>query len=50
VNRAVADDRTPAGPARATQRNWLSDATQAIRGLVPKPSIPVSHSSSTGAR
>ena len=50
VNRAVADERTPTDPGRAAQRNWLSDAAQTIRGLVPKPSIPVSHGSSTGAR
>jgi hypothetical protein len=29
-------------------RNWLSEAAQAVRGLVPKPSIPVSPSSSSG--
>jgi len=50
VNRAVADDRTPSAPGRAAQRNWLSEAAQTIRGLVPKPTLPVSHGSSTGAR
>jgi hypothetical protein len=50
VNRAVAEERTPAEPGRAAPRNWLSDAALAIRGLVPKPSIPVSHGPSTGAR
>ena len=50
VNRAVADQRTPAVQGRVEQRSWLSDAAQAIRGLVPKPSIPVSHGSSPGAR
>ena len=33
-----------------THRGWLAEAAQAIRGLVPKPGIPVSQSSSTGAR
>lgn len=50
VNRAVADQRTPAAHEHAVQRNWLSEAAQTIRGLVPKPDIPVSHGSSTGAR
>jgi hypothetical protein len=50
VNRSVADERTSPVQPRTSQRTWLSDAAQAIRGLVPKPSIPVSHSSSTGAR
>jgi hypothetical protein len=50
VNRAVADERASPEQARVTQRNWINDAAQAIRGIVPKPSIPVSHSSSTGAR
>lgn len=50
VNGAVADERTPAVKGRASQRNWLSEAAQAVRGLVPKPSIPVSHGPSTGAR
>jgi hypothetical protein len=50
VNRAVAEQRTPPVQAHVTQRSWLSDAAQAIRGMVPKPSIPVSHGSSTGAR
>ena len=34
----------------AAPRGWLAEAAQAIRGLVPKPTIPVSQSSSTGAR
>ena len=61
VNRAVADQRTPPmqtrrpggpvlrgrGPAREWfPRNWLSELAQALRGLVPKPAIPVSHGSS----
>ena len=65
VNRAVAElsaAQAAAGPnatwpvsgsrssASSTQRSWLTDAAQAIRGLVPKPTIPVSQSSSTGAR
>jgi hypothetical protein len=50
VNRAVAEQRIPPVQARTTQRSWLSEAAQTVRGLVPKPSIPVSHSSSTGAR
>ena len=66
VNRAVAERRaTPEkerpnvgwpvngradSPAGGSPRNWLVDAAQAIRGLVPKPTIPVSQSSSTGAR
>ena len=66
VNRAVAERRiapSETGPnatwpvrgqalasADASPRNWLTEAAQAIRGLVPKPSIPVSQSSSTGAR
>ena len=50
VNRAVADRRTPAEQGRVPQRNWLTDAAQTIRGLVPKPSIPVSHGSSPTAR
>lgn len=50
VNRAVADERIAAAPARAAQRNWLSEAAQTIRGLVPKPDLPVSQGSSTGAR
>jgi len=65
VNRAVADQRTPPmqtrRPARQTlgmrgvtrdwfPRTWLSAAAHMLRGLVPKPSIPVSQSSSSGAR
>jgi hypothetical protein len=65
VNRAVADQRTPPSEARrsgwslrgraasgdpSSPRNWLSEAAHAIRNLVPKPTIPVSQSSSTGAR
>jgi hypothetical protein len=65
VNRAVAEQHSaraatggnaswPVGGSASrigsTQRGWLADAAQAIRGLVPKPTIPVSQSSSTGAR
>ena len=66
VNRAVAEQRTPPQETRpnvgslirggvpreaaASPRNWLSEAAQAIRGLVPKPTIPVSQSSSSGVR
>lgn len=64
VNRAVADQRAGAAspPSKGRQQGapgvaadvpilgWLSEAAQAIRGLVPKPTIPVSQSSSTGAR
>ena len=65
VNRAVAEQRSApaaASPrsgwpvagsgarASSAQRSWLAEAAQAIRGLVPKPNIPVSQSSSTGAR
>jgi hypothetical protein len=66
VNRAVAERRaTPekdgpsvgwpmkgraASRAEASSRSWLIEAAQAIRGLVPKPTLPVSQSSSTGAR
>ena len=65
VNRAVADQRTPPMQTRRPgrqalrtrgvtrdwfPRNWLSAAAHALRGLVPKPSIPVSQSSSSGAR
>ncbi|HKP15717.1 MAG TPA: hypothetical protein VJT85_06620 [Gemmatimonadaceae bacterium] len=65
VNRAVEDQRTPPVQMRrpGTQnlrrrgvtrdwfpRSWLSAAAQVLRGLVPKPSIPVSPSSSSGVR
>lgn len=66
VNLAVAERRIAAqkeGPGvdwpvkgtatsrgRASSRNWLVEAAQTIRGLVPKPGIPVSQGSSTGAR
>ena len=50
VNRAVAQQRMPAVQPRTPQRTWIGEASQAVRGLVPKPSIPVSQSSSTGAR
>jgi len=66
VNRVVAELRTAPGDRRATvgwpvtghaasrvvaaPRSWLVEAAQAIRGLVPKPTIPVSQSSSPGAR
>jgi hypothetical protein len=66
VNRAVVERRAASeadGPSvawpihgraasrvGAPPRSWLVEAAQAIRGLVPKPTIPVSQSSSTGAR
>lgn len=65
VNGAVADQWTPpmqprrprgsvlggGGAAREWfPRTWLSEAAQALRALVPKPSIPVSHGSSSGVR
>ena len=65
VNRAVAEQRTPPAPMHRSSgsllgrrndvrelspRSWLSEAAQAIRSLVPKPNIPVSDGSSTGAR
>jgi hypothetical protein len=65
VNGAVADQWTPPmqtrrprgrvlrGPGVAREwfpRNWLSEAAQALRALVPKPTIPVSHGSSSGVR
>jgi hypothetical protein len=63
VNRVVADQRTPRmqtrrpgrqmlrrrGAARDWfPRNWLSAAAHVLRGLVPKPTIPVSQGSSNG--
>ena len=66
VNRAVGEQRVARGRGDASvdwpvigrassrtvaaPRNWLVEAAQAIRGLVPKPTIPVSQSSSTGVR
>ena len=65
VNRAVAEQRTATvetprsggwllrgrgGDPDAASRNWLGEMTQLFRGLVPKPTIPVSHGSSTGVR
>ena len=66
VNRAVAERRATAekdepnvgwsvkgraaSRAEVSSRSWLIEAAQAIRGLVPKPPLPVSQSSSTGAR
>ena len=50
VNRAVAEQRRPVVQPQTPQRTWLGDAAQTVRGLVPKPTIPVSQSSSTGAR
>jgi hypothetical protein len=65
VNRAVAEQRTPPEPLHRpsgsllggrsdardlSPRAWFSEAAQAIRSLVPKPNIPVSDGSSTGAR
>jgi len=62
VNRAVADQFTPRQQSRqpgrlwrvrsdtpsTSPRHWLSEVAQAFRALAPKPTIPVSHSSSTG--
>jgi hypothetical protein len=65
VNRAVAEERTPPAPLlrsngsllggrnnapELSPRTWFSEAAQAIRSLVPKPNLPVSDGSSTGAR
>ena len=65
VNGAVADQRIPPMQTRRPRgralggrgaarewfpRNWLSEVAQALRGLVPKPSIPVSHGTSSGVR
>jgi hypothetical protein len=65
VNRAVAEQRTRAveiprsggwllrgrGTAPdAGSRTWISEMAQLFRSLVPKPTIPVSHGSSTGVR
>lgn len=65
VNRAVAEQRTlPVETGRSTgwplrgrpvspelaSRNWLGEVAQLFRGVLPKPTIPVSHSSSTGVR
>lgn len=65
VNRAVAEQGTPPvdtrrpggrvvrgrGDARgAPVRNWLEEAAEAVRALVPKSNLPVSQSSSTGVR
>lgn len=65
VNRAVAEQRArPAQTRRtagwslrgkgaspdATSRNWIGEMAHLFRGLVPKPSLPVSQSSSTGVR
>ena len=36
--------------AVSSPRNWFVEAAHAIRGLVPKPTIPVSQSTSTSAR
>jgi hypothetical protein len=42
----LADRRASA----SASRRWVHEATQALRGLVPKPQIPVSQGSSTGIR
>ena len=42
-------DRRPSVSASVSRR-WLQEATQALRGLVPKPQIPVSQSTSSGIR
>jgi hypothetical protein len=59
VNHAVAElhESSAADPLRGRRaaevtaaRSWLQEATHAFRGLVPKPQIPVSQSSSSGVR
>jgi hypothetical protein len=62
VNHAVSERHAPsvlaghpvrdrhAGVDASASRRWLQEATQALRGLVPKPQIPVSQSSSSGIR
>ena len=65
VNRAIAELRTrpaamrhssgwlargPGASPDAASRNWLGEMAQLVRGFVPKPTIPVSQGSSTGAR
>ena len=65
VNRTVAEQRArPAATRRtggwslrgrgtapdAASRNWIGEMAQLFRGLVPKPTLPVSQSSSTGVR
>ena len=61
VNHAVGEHQASATKGRSlgerhvganvlVPRGWLQEATQVLRGLVPKPQIPVSQSSSTGAR
>jgi hypothetical protein len=65
VNRAVVEQRAlPVETGRSNgwpfrgravapevvSRNWLGEVAQLFRGVLPKPTIPVSHSSSTGVR
>jgi hypothetical protein len=62
VNHVIAERHAPSvltgHPLRETRasvdaspsRRWLQEATQALRGLVPKPQIPVSQSSSSVIR
>ena len=65
VNDAVADQRTPPVQLRRPRRSvlggrgaarewfprsWLSEVAQSLRALVPKPTIPVSQSSSSVVR
>jgi hypothetical protein len=60
VNHAVAEHhappaagkmlRAPSSTEASVARSWLQEATQALRGMVPKPQIPVSQSSSSGIR
>lgn len=65
VNRAVAEQRAQSMEIRRTggwllrgrgvspdaaSRNWLGEMALLVRGLVPKPALPVSPGSSTGVR
>jgi hypothetical protein len=61
VNHVVAEHHAPSAPAgtslrgrsaseASAARSWLQEATQALRGIVPKPQIPVSQSSSSVIR
>jgi len=44
----LGDHRASVGASAS--RRWLQEAAHAFRGLVPKPQIPVSQSSSSGIR
>lgn len=61
VNKVVAEHHAPTASAdkllherssteASAARSWLQEATHALRGMVPKPQIPVSQSSSSGIR